>query len=239
MPREVSFSKLNKLGESYHLLRLSIFESKKIGLTSTYNLFHNADVSDENIIKLRELHRKIDYEIAVTYGWNDLDFKHDYYCLDYLPKNDCIRFTISEKARNEVFDRLTALNKERHQKEQKELGVVRLPKKSTKYKMAASDSEFDKFAEPKPQMSFFDDTASASESTVIKTVKGNQWGAESIDQILAWLEDKAPNWYTKEAILTACGTSVADWQPAVDELLNDGDIESKLVDSILRYRAAE
>ena len=89
-------------------------------------------------------------------------------------------------------------------------------------------------------MALFDEPVSETHaSSVEKVKKGNQWGAESIDQILAWLEGHTPNWYTKEAILTACGASISDWQPAIDELLNDGDIESKIVDSISRYRAAE
>ena len=230
---------LEGAGEKFYLLRESFMKSAGVGLTKLYNRFHDSKEINESFIEMRKLHKQIDEAVVSAYGWDDLSLEHDFHEVDYLPENDRVRFTISEKARNEVLDRLTVLNKERHHAEQKELGVVRLPKKSTKYKMVASDSELDKVAEPKPQMSFFDDTGSAPELTPVKTVKGNQWGAESIDQILAWLEDKAPNWYTKEAILTACGASVADWQSAIGELLNDGDIESKIVDSISRYRATE
>jgi hypothetical protein len=238
-PEIIFPEKVQELGRECREIRIETMSSMKIGLTKLYNLFHDPENTENTVVEMRHLHQKIDEAVASAYGWDDLDLEHDFHAVDYLPENDRVRFTISEKARNEVLDRLTVLNKERHHAEQKELGVVRLPKKSTKYKMAASDSELDKVAEPKPQMSFFDDTGSAPELTPVKTVKGNQWGAESIDQILAWLEDKAPNWYTKEAILTACGASVADWQSAIGELLNDGDIESKIVDSISRYRATE
>ena len=230
--------KLNQLGEIYHQLRSDIMLENKIGLTKLYNRFHNADDADDSIVEMRSLHKKIDEEVAAAYEWSGLDLEHGFHSVDYLPENDRVRFTISEKARNEVLDRLTLLNKQRFDGEKKEAGSLYvLP--GIKYKKASGSQRLDKVAEPRPQMSFFDDTGSASELTTATTVKGNQWGAESIDQILAWLEDKAPNWYTKEAILTACCASVADWQPAIDELLNDGDIESKVVDSILRYRAAE
>ncbi|MDA7737421.1 hypothetical protein N8861_03685 [Porticoccus sp.] len=229
---------LNQLGEAYHELRSDFMLEKQIGLTKLYNRFHDQEDTDRKIIEMRHLHQRIDEAVTSAYGWDDLDLEHDFHEVDYLPENDRVRFTISGKARNEVLDRLTLLNKQRFDEEQEEAGSLHsLPNK--KYKKIKASQALDKVAKSKPQMSFFDDAESAPQSTVIETVKGNQWGVKSIDQILAWLEGQAPNWYTKEAILTASGASATDWQPAIDELLNDGDIESKIVDSISRYRAAE
>jgi hypothetical protein len=221
---------LNQLGEAYHQLRSDIMMDKQVGLTKLYNRFHDPEDTDNATVEMRHLHQTIDEVVALAYGWDDLALEHDFHEVDYLPENDRVRFTISEKARNEVLDRLTILNKERHVQEQ--ASALTKPKAKTVTKKPKPEA-------PIPQMALFDEPVSETHASLVaKVKKGNQWGAESIDQILAWLEDKAPNWYTKEAILTACGASAADWQPAIDELLNDGDIESKIVDSILRYRAA-
>jgi len=230
-PLETIQTSLSKLGEKYNGLRAHIMSDLQIGHTQLYNRFHDPEDSTLAIKEMRIIHKDIDEVIASVYGWDNLDLEHDFHEVDYLPKNDRVRFTISEKARNEVLDRLTILNKERHAQEQASVPTKPKAKASTKKP---------KPERPMPQMALFDEPVSETHvSSIAKVKKGNQWGAESIDQIFAWLEDKAPNWYTKEAILTACGASVSDWQPAIDELLNDGDIESKIVDSISRYRAAE
>ena len=67
--------------------------------------------------------------------------------------------------------------------------------------------------------------------------RGNQWGVESIDQILAWLEAN-PAWFTQPVIINACGASPADWPAAIKELVAEGFVESKTIDGVLRYRAA-
>jgi len=222
---------LNELGKTYHQLRSDIMMDHQLGLTKLYNRFHNPEDAQDSIIEMRSFHKKIDIAVSNAYGWDNLDLEHGFHEVDYLPKNDRVRYTISEKARSEVLDRLTILNKERHAQEQASAPTKPKAKAFTKKP---------KPERPMPQMALFDEPVSETHvSSIAKVKKGNQWGAESIDQILAWLEDKEPNWYTKEAILTACGASAADWQPAIDELLNDGDIESKIVDSISRYRAAE
>ena len=43
-----------------------------LGITKTYNKFHNPKCTDEGILKLRNLQERIDNEIFKSYGWNDL-----------------------------------------------------------------------------------------------------------------------------------------------------------------------
>ena len=229
-PEIINSQNLDQLGETYHELRSDIMKSEQIGLTKLYNRFHDPEDNDKDIIEMRLLHQKIDEEVALQYGWSDLNLNHGFHEEDYLPENDRIRFTISEEARHKVLDRLVLLNKERYEKEQ-----LSTPKKA-KSKPSPKPK---KTAQPTPQISLFDEPAVDTALNEPVERKGNQWGAESIDQILAWLESKAPNWYTKDAILTACGASTADWESAVKELLNDGDIEAREVDSIPRYRASD
>lgn len=77
------------------------------------------DQSDNNprIETMRELHRKIDIAVARAYGWDALDLEHDFHEVPYLPENDRVRFTISDRARLEVLRRLFELNRQRYEEE--------------------------------------------------------------------------------------------------------------------------
>ena len=146
---------LEELGEAYHLLRNEIMLDMKIGLTKLYNRFHDPEVIGDRIIEMRQLHKKIDEAVVVAYGWHDLDLEHNFHEVDYLPENDRLRFTISEKARNEVLDRLTLLNKERYAQEQTTTSKL-VSAKVKKYGGAADrDFDLDKVAEKGPQDDMF------------------------------------------------------------------------------------
>ena len=145
---------LDNIGCEYEGLRNKVSKFYNIGFTELYNRFHDADCSDELIEDLRCMHKKMDLEVARSYGWGEVELDHGFYELDYLNENDQVRFTISEKARSEVLDRLTLLNKQRFDEEQKEVGSVHVVA-GTKYRKISSDDELDKVAEPKPQMDIF------------------------------------------------------------------------------------
>jgi hypothetical protein len=112
----------------------------QLGLTKTYNLFHSpaitaAEMNEQDkqvaalikhlekvegtilfeeaiqgILQLRELHVEMDKAVLEAYGWTDIQIRHDFYEVDYLPENDRIRFTIHPDARKEVLKRLLELN---------------------------------------------------------------------------------------------------------------------------------
>ncbi|WP_449258440.1 Eco57I restriction-modification methylase domain-containing protein [Chlorobium limicola] len=69
------------------------------------------------IHKLRDLHIQMDNAVLEAYGWSDIDLRHDFYEVDYLPENDRIRFTIHPEARREVLKRLLSLNHKIHAEE--------------------------------------------------------------------------------------------------------------------------
>lgn len=77
------------------------------------------DEAIRGIIKLRELQVKLDNVVLEAYEWQDIDFKHNYYEVDYLPENDRVRFTIHPDARKEVLKRLLELNHKIHEEEVK------------------------------------------------------------------------------------------------------------------------
>jgi hypothetical protein len=107
----------------------------KIGLTKTYNLFHDRELSVELVAKeskqphavaksavadlkqLRAFHVQMDEAVLAAYGWHQpsdagpaIALRHDFYEVDYLPENDRVRFIIHPDARKEILKRLIALN---------------------------------------------------------------------------------------------------------------------------------
>ncbi len=73
----------------------------------------------KEINTFRNLHVEMDNEVLKAYGWQDIDLKHDFYEVDYLPENDCIRFTIHPNARKEILKRLLVMNHKIHEEEVK------------------------------------------------------------------------------------------------------------------------
>jgi len=128
---------LGDLGEEYHNLRANVMRGERIGLTKFYRRFHDANEQDERIIRLRALHRQIDEAVASAYGWTDLNLQHGFVSVDYLPKNDCIRFTISETARLEVLRRLGELNRQRYEEEKAAAPVAKARTSNGRAKAAA------------------------------------------------------------------------------------------------------
>jgi hypothetical protein len=111
-PFPQSLDSLEDIGARYYNQRQAIMTARQEGLTKTYNRFHNPDYNediDAEIVELRKLQIEMDYAVAKAYGWTDLQLAHDFY-----ETKQGRRFTISEAARQEVLDRLLALNHERY-----------------------------------------------------------------------------------------------------------------------------
>jgi hypothetical protein len=69
------------------------------------------------IQKLRNLHHQMDNAVLEAYGWSDINLRHNFYEVEYLPENDRIRYTIHPAARREILKRLLELNHEVHKQE--------------------------------------------------------------------------------------------------------------------------
>jgi hypothetical protein len=94
------------VGKEYHEYRRQIMLNRWIGLTKTYNLFHNPNCNDPDIVKLRELHAEMDKAILACYGWDDIDPQHDF----YQNEREQTRLTVSPQVRREILERLLDLN---------------------------------------------------------------------------------------------------------------------------------
>jgi len=69
------------------------------------------------IQQLRALHVEMDRAVLGAYGWTDINPRHDFYDVDYLPENDRVRFTIHPDARRVILERLLELNFQLHSEE--------------------------------------------------------------------------------------------------------------------------
>jgi hypothetical protein len=105
-PNESVILDAKRLGEEYHEHRRQTMLTRKLGLTKTYNMFHNPECTDDDIAQLRELHSAMDCAIIACYGWTDLDLSHSF----YQNERGQTRYTISPSARRELLRRLLALN---------------------------------------------------------------------------------------------------------------------------------
>jgi hypothetical protein len=126
---------LEQVGERYHEHRRELMLKLQLGLTKTYNLFHERELSVElvakeskqpvpvaesahaDLLQLRALHVQMDQAVLAAYGWHQpseagpaIALRHDFYEVDYLPENDRVRYTIHPDARKEILKRLLQLN---------------------------------------------------------------------------------------------------------------------------------
>ena len=138
-----NYNNLESIGEAYYTHRQSIMLTTNLGLTKTYNRFHNPEDTAEDIAQLRQLHIEMDTAVAAAYGWQDLALQHDFH-----ETKQGLRFTISEAARREVLDRLLALNHERYAEEVKQGLHDKKKKKSRKKAKAKAKKGEHKKASP-------------------------------------------------------------------------------------------
>ncbi|WP_051263966.1 Eco57I restriction-modification methylase domain-containing protein [Teredinibacter turnerae] len=103
-------------GEDYFNFRKDLMISTGDGLTKTYNKFHDPDENSSEIIKLRELHQKLDEAALKAYGWDDLELSYVFEVEYEVEEGKSIpwRYRWPDELRDEVLGRLLALNKERH-----------------------------------------------------------------------------------------------------------------------------
>jgi len=93
-------------GQTYYAHRQSVMNNRQLGLTKSYNLFHDPECQTKDIETLRELHAAMNIAVLNCYGWNDIELQHDFYPNDRRK----IRFMPCRAAQREIFTRLMDLN---------------------------------------------------------------------------------------------------------------------------------
>ncbi|WP_069874889.1 Eco57I restriction-modification methylase domain-containing protein [Streptomyces malaysiensis] len=105
---------LRDIGSRLRNQRDRLMSSQRLGLTSLYNLVHDLNCHDDDIVELRAIHRALDESTVRAYGWNDLlevprELDHGFHETD-----QGTRYTIGLVVRTEIIDRLRELNHERY-----------------------------------------------------------------------------------------------------------------------------
>ncbi|MGW0981103.1 Eco57I restriction-modification methylase domain-containing protein [Streptomyces xiamenensis] len=118
---------LRLCGSRLHEFRSKLMACRNIGLTDTYNLVHNPDCTDGDIVELRSVHQQIDIATAQAYGWDDLLGADNGLDHGFHETDQGIRYTIGLIARTEILDRLRELNHQRYADEVF-LGLHKKPK---------------------------------------------------------------------------------------------------------------
>lgn len=95
-------------GKRFYDHRQQCMLANELGLTKTYNLFHDPVCADPKIQEMRRLQSGMDQAILACYFWEDIDLEHGFYPND----RKRIRYMPSPKAQREMFTRLIALNQE-------------------------------------------------------------------------------------------------------------------------------
>ncbi|MEV0784625.1 type IIL restriction-modification enzyme MmeI [Streptomyces sp. NPDC050423] len=132
--------RLRASGTRIDTYRRDLMLARNMGLTATYNLVHNPDCQDDDIVELRRIHQEIDRATVEAYGWFDLlddsgqtphaDPTHETFPLDhgFHETDQGTRYTIGLLARTEIIDRLRQLNHQAYADEV-HLGLHKKPAK--------------------------------------------------------------------------------------------------------------
>jgi hypothetical protein len=142
-----SGSALSTVSDSYYTARAHLMCESGLGLTKTYNRFHDPHEKSPEILKLRELHDAMDRAVLEAYGWHDLaQTARCEFLLDYeeddeetgkkkSKKKKPWRLRWPDDFRDEVLARLLELNEQRHKEELlagKQIGKTEKPPKPAK-----------------------------------------------------------------------------------------------------------
>ena len=123
----VKCPRFEEVGRAYYEHRSDLMVGTKLGLTKTYNRFHDPDEADPAIHHLRRLHETMDRAVLDAYGWTDISTACQF-ILDYeveeqedrpLRRKKPWRYRWPDEVCDEVLSRLLALNAERAAEEDK------------------------------------------------------------------------------------------------------------------------
>ncbi|MFO8074054.1 MAG: type IIL restriction-modification enzyme MmeI, partial [Polyangia bacterium] len=241
-PFPASTDGLDDIGEEYHEHRRQLMLAGDEGLTKTYNRFHDPKGTTPGIQQLRDLHVEMDIAVRDAYGWTDLDLEHGWIetrtVQEKKNKKTGVtrtvekvehRFTISERARQEVLRRLLALNHERYAEEVAQglhdKGKKKAPTRRKKPKKRPSKAP----AAPKRQQ------LGLTLDAPTKPPPAPTDLSEEAGAVLAAL-DEIGDWASKGDILDKAGIPAARWTRAIGELLDAGKAERTGERRGTRYR---
>ena len=105
-PTPEAVIRVGQAGEAYYNHRQQILLGRDVGMTTTYNYFHDPECEDPDIERLRGHHAEMDRICLECYGWQDIEPGHGFHQND----RGLTRFTVSPEARRETLHRLLGVN---------------------------------------------------------------------------------------------------------------------------------
>lgn len=187
----------------FNRLAVEFSSAHGCGLTDVMNAIHSPDNADATIGQLRRLLCVIDAEVAVAYGWDDLDVAYDFREFEGGSSNDRWRWALSADVASVLLDRLVALNRERFEANANERNGGRASSRRRRAALAATAH---------PALDF--ESAAAT----------NAHGASPATTILDFLRTRS-GWHPKADVLGATGIADGQWNAAIAELIASGRVE--------------
>jgi hypothetical protein len=92
--------------------RAVAMRARSVGTTKFYNLFHDPDVGDQDVVDAREAQAALDREVCDAYGWTSHELDHGFH-----ETRQGQRFTARSSSRSWIVKRLLELNHERYAEE--------------------------------------------------------------------------------------------------------------------------
>ena len=110
-------SAIEAAGREYYDYRDSLMLARNEGLTATYNRFHDSVELGSDIVRLRDLHTRMDGAVLAAYGWSDIPTHLDFLmpsgrAAAKFRQADC-RYRWPDDVHDEVLARLLDLNAKR------------------------------------------------------------------------------------------------------------------------------
>jgi hypothetical protein len=116
-PRKEQLERLRPIGKTFNDIRQNILNSRGCGLTRLAKFLNDPNCNDADILEIRSLLDELNNMALEAYGWSDIDLRHGFHLVGYLPEGKNIRYTICESSRLEILRRLAELNRQFYEEE--------------------------------------------------------------------------------------------------------------------------
>lgn len=201
-------------GKEYYEERSKFLEHRGIGLTDFYNLFHDPDEQDPDIVRIRNIHAAIDRQLCKKYsieGPIEHQFVETKIGIRYLPSGHC---------KSVILSRLKELNSQYFLEESSQglhsgFSKAKTSGKNSR-KAGVSQHGFD-----------FGNVNHGCETTTPSSVASTA--------VIEYLGSHS-GWHAKADILAATGITDGQWKATIADLIADGSVERQGEKRGARYR---
>jgi hypothetical protein len=215
---------LQEIGETYYAAREQALAKLNVGPTEFYNRLHNAEDTNQLIVKARALQEQLDVAVSKAYAWDDIQLGHGFHKVPYLPESDNQRFSISDAARTSILKRLAELNERRHDEETEDL-----PAKKTSNSTRAT----------RTRLRHISGQSELGLGTPPQNVAGATAGLNSAaEKIVSYLRARK-SWMSKSDIVAHIEIPDGQWNAAINDLLSRGTVERQGERRGARYKFSE